>query len=136
MAETLGLNLDPTSWQLPAWETSLRIRVWWGVYVQEKCVVSATINFGHVNDRVIFLSDTRWIALGHGRPSHIKDEDWDVPLPEINRDWRINEPYSGEDDRVGAMHFIQMAKLSLIVSDMQRSLLYVFSFKLIRVFFS
>ncbi|EPE10945.1 fungal specific transcription factor domain protein [Ophiostoma piceae UAMH 11346] len=55
IAETLGVNLDPSSWRLPRYEISLRRRLWWLTYTQ------------HV-----------WFAIGLARPCHIQDANWDV----------------------------------------------------------
>ncbi|CAJ0553229.1 Ff.00g117410.m01.CDS01 [Fusarium sp. VM40] len=55
MAQSLGLNVDPTGWKLPAWEVRLRRRLWWAVYVEYT-----------------------WRSVTHGRASMISDEDWDV----------------------------------------------------------
>ena len=55
IAETLGVNLDPSGWRLPRHEISLRRRLWWLMYTQ------------HV-----------WHAIGLARPCHIQDANWDV----------------------------------------------------------
>ncbi|KAM0280962.1 hypothetical protein ACHAPQ_010364 [Fusarium lateritium] len=55
MAQSLGLNVDPTGWKLPAWEVRLRRRLWWAVYVEYT-----------------------WRSVTHGRASMISDDDWDV----------------------------------------------------------
>jgi hypothetical protein len=53
MAHTLGLHLDPRSWNLPAAEIVLRCRLSWSIYALDK-----------------------WLAFSFGRPSHISREDW------------------------------------------------------------
>lgn len=55
IAESLGLNLEPSSWQLPRPEIMLRRRLWWLTYMH------------HV-----------WQAVVFGRPSHIHEANWDV----------------------------------------------------------
>ena len=45
-AHLLGLHMDPTHWTLPAWERSIRKRIWWTLLVHDK-----------------------WGALLYGRPS-------------------------------------------------------------------
>ncbi|KAH6964540.1 fungal-specific transcription factor domain-containing protein [Fusarium avenaceum] len=55
MAQSLGLNVDPTGWKLPAWEVRLRRRLWWAVYVEYT-----------------------WRSVTHGRASMISGDDWDV----------------------------------------------------------
>jgi hypothetical protein len=62
IAQTLGLNRDPSTWPLPHWEIQVRRRLAWATYTQEK-----------------------WLALNCGRSSHINPDDWDVsPLQEID----------------------------------------------------
>jgi hypothetical protein len=53
MAHTLGLYLDPQSWNLPAAEIILRRRLSWSIYALDK-----------------------WLAFSFGRPSHISRDDW------------------------------------------------------------
>ncbi|KAL2850283.1 fungal-specific transcription factor domain-containing protein [Aspergillus pseudoustus] len=53
MAHTLGLHLDPESWNLPPAETLLRRRLSGLIYVLDK-----------------------WLAFSFGRPSHISRDDW------------------------------------------------------------
>ncbi|KAJ7699360.1 hypothetical protein B0H17DRAFT_1328336 [Mycena rosella] len=62
----MGLHLDCTSWLIPKWEKSLRIKLWWAVLQQDK-----------------------WSALCYGRSSYIHHSDWDVPLPpfEVTNDF-------------------------------------------------
>lgn len=55
IAESLGLNMDPSAWRLPRQEVMLRRRLWW---------------FTHTVHT--------WQALVGGRPSHLHDENWDV----------------------------------------------------------
>ncbi|KAI8723107.1 Zn(2)-C6 fungal-type domain-containing protein [Fusarium sp. LHS14.1] len=58
MAESLGLNVDPTGWNLPPWEIRLRRRLWWTVVVEHT-----------------------WRSITHGRSSMLHDDDWDVSPP-------------------------------------------------------
>lgn len=55
LAEEMGLGLDCLGWQLPKWERSLRKRLAWAVYMEDK-----------------------WLALKNGRPSHIHPYNWGV----------------------------------------------------------
>lgn len=55
LAESLGLNLDPSDWRLPHKEIMLRRRLWWYTYMQ------------HV-----------WQAMVISRPLHLNDANWDV----------------------------------------------------------
>ncbi|KAL6353646.1 hypothetical protein LRP88_14144 [Fusarium phalaenopsidis] len=58
MAQALGLNVDPTGWNLPPWEIRLRRRLWWTVVVEHT-----------------------WRSITHGRSSMLHDDDWDVSPP-------------------------------------------------------
>lgn len=95
IAQSLGLNLDPSDWPLPLWEHRLRRRLSWAVLVQEK-----------------------WVALNTGRSSHIMSDDWDVN-PLTRDDFELAE---SSDDRIYSEHFIQLAALTEIVDDILRSL--------------
>lgn len=55
LAESLGLNLEPSDWRLPRKEIMLRRRLWWFTYIQHT-----------------------WHAVSIGRPSHLNDNNWDV----------------------------------------------------------
>ncbi|EEA22480.1 conserved hypothetical protein [Talaromyces marneffei ATCC 18224] len=61
MAESLGLNLDPSDWRLPLKEIMLRRRLWWYTYMQ------------HV-----------WQAMVIARPLHLNDDSWDVSPLTVN----------------------------------------------------
>lgn len=58
MAQSLGLNIEPTGWNLPPWEIRLRRRLWWAVVVEHT-----------------------WRSITHGRSSMLHDDDWDVSPP-------------------------------------------------------
>jgi hypothetical protein len=100
VAQSLGLNRDPTDWPLPAWEIKVRKRVAWATFVQDK-----------------------WLALNFGRSSHIHQDDWDVP-PLTEDDFADAD----RDDPVGApagwrgRHFMKLCELTLIVDDIMRAL--------------
>ncbi|KAL2809158.1 fungal-specific transcription factor domain-containing protein [Aspergillus granulosus] len=53
MAHTLGLHLDPQTWNLPQSEIILRRRLSWLIYILDK-----------------------WLAFSFGRPTHISLDDW------------------------------------------------------------
>ncbi|KAI5271219.1 hypothetical protein E4T47_05419 [Aureobasidium subglaciale] len=95
IAQSLGLNLDPTDWPLPLWEQRLRRRLAWAVFTQEK-----------------------WIALNTGRSSHIISDDWDIS-PLTQDDFELAE---GSDDRGYSEHFIQLSMLTETVDDILRNL--------------
>lgn len=96
IAESLGLNLDPTDWRLPRKEMGLRRRLWWLTYVQ------------HI-----------WQALVLGRPSHLNDDNWDVSklnaedLPqEENMHTEIRQLVQRQ-----SLNIVAMSDLSMIAAD-------------------
>ncbi|KAI5207822.1 hypothetical protein E4T39_01765 [Aureobasidium subglaciale] len=96
MAHNMGLHLDPSTWDLPRWEVSLRCKLAWAIYMQDK-----------------------WVALIEGRPPLLTDRDWIVPLVQ-HRDFperlEDNEEGSSEVEN-GRIIFIQMIELTRILSD-------------------
>ncbi|KAH0386802.1 hypothetical protein KCU92_g2291, partial [Aureobasidium melanogenum] len=96
MAHTLGLHLDPSRWDLPAWEISLRCRLAWAIYAQDK-----------------------WVALIEGRPPLISDRDWIVPLLQ-HKDFPEHEEHNEEGSsevEKSRIIFIQMIELTRLLSD-------------------
>jgi hypothetical protein len=97
MAQNLGLNSDPTTWQVPDWERGVRKRVAWAMYMQDK-----------------------WAALIYGRGSHIKDDDFDVPtlshtdFPETAIDDNDEEGSAAIEQ--GKQTFMYMVTLTKIVA--------------------
>jgi hypothetical protein len=98
VAQNLGLHLDCSNWKIPEWERSLRKRLAWGLFMQDK-----------------------WGALIHGRPSLIHLENWCVKSVEA-RDF----PESSEEDEeeegssdieTGHLTFINMISLTEILTD-------------------
>ncbi|KAF1354646.1 fungal-specific transcription factor domain-containing protein [Delphinella strobiligena] len=57
IAHKVGLHLDPGDWDIPAWEISLRRRLAWALYMQDK-----------------------WLALVEGRPTQISNINWAVEM--------------------------------------------------------
>lgn len=98
VAQNLGLHLDCSLWKIPEWERSLRKRLAWALYMQDK-----------------------WGALIHGRPSLIHPEDWAV-RPVETRDF----PETAEDDddeegsseiEKGRLTFVHMISLTEILTE-------------------
>jgi hypothetical protein len=98
LAQNLGLHLDCSQWRIPEWERSLRKRLAWALFMQDK-----------------------WGALIHGRPPLIHLEDWAV-RPVEARDF----PETSEDDddeegslevEKGRLTFIHMISLTEILTD-------------------
>ncbi|KAL4868969.1 fungal-specific transcription factor domain-containing protein [Aspergillus spectabilis] len=101
--QELGVHIDCGGWRVPAWEKCLRKRLAWSIYIVDK-----------------------WMALIHGRPSHIVDElDWAVdPLtaedfPETSED-EDQEEGSGEI-AAGQLSFHMLISLSQIVNEILRA---------------
>lgn len=96
MLHTMGLHLDSSRWDLPAWEISLRCRLAWAVYLQDK-----------------------WVALIEGRPALLSDRDWIVPLlqpKDFPEHEEHNEEGSSEVEN-SRIIFVQMIELTRILSD-------------------
>ncbi|KAH8687921.1 fungal-specific transcription factor domain-containing protein [Tricladium varicosporioides] len=98
VAQNLGLHLDCSTWKIPEWERSLRKRLAWALYMQDK-----------------------WGALIHGRPPLIHEDDWLVrPLeardfPETADD-DDDEEGSSEIEK-GKLNFLNMISLTEILTD-------------------
>lgn len=97
-AEEVGLHRDCTGWQIPDWEKGVRRRVAWALFMQDK-----------------------WGALVHGRPSHIKSNNWEVfslqpdDFPENVEEYHA-EQGSSEVEK-GILIFIHLSSLTQILSD-------------------
>lgn len=97
VAQNLGLHLDCSRWRIPEWERSLRKRLAWALFMQDK-----------------------WGALIHGRPPLIHLDDWSVnPLEE--RDFSETEDDEEEegssDIETGRLTFVHMVSLTEILTD-------------------
>ncbi|KAL1632846.1 hypothetical protein SLS56_003336 [Neofusicoccum ribis] len=95
IGEACGLHLDASAWTIPDWERTLRKRLSWALYMQDK-----------------------WTACAYGRPSHITDDEWGVK--DLDRgDFADCE--SEPDDSTaqaslaGQEQFLQMVRLSKIL---------------------
>lgn len=95
IAYELGLHLDCSSWSLSQDEMSMRKRLGWAVYMQDK-----------------------WCSLIHGRPSLISKDHWAVPLlaEEDFADVGNLDEVTAQDVRRGRELFCQMAALTEILS--------------------
>ncbi|KAK3110769.1 hypothetical protein LTR53_014602 [Teratosphaeriaceae sp. CCFEE 6253] len=96
LAFGLGLHLDAGEWDIPLWEISLRRRLSWSVFMQDK-----------------------WTTLLAGRPSRISSDFWGVNhlhLDDIPRDAEDEAAGSAEVQR-GRLVFVNMAGLTVILSD-------------------
>lgn len=92
MCFDVGLNVDPTKWNLSQADRSRRKRLWWALYIHDK-----------------------WAALGLGRPSYLHEDDCSVPLLTVED----IAPTTVSGDRLpqtSAKMFVAMAALSQILS--------------------
>jgi hypothetical protein len=103
VGQELGLHLDCKNWSIPQWERSLRKRIAWALYMQDK-----------------------WSSLIHGRPSHIFGANWAVrPLTDedTNLDSQVNPNIDiqideDETDReIGRNLFTQMIALTGLMAE-------------------
>ena len=101
IAQSLGINRDPSEWPLPAWEIKQRRRLAWATFIQDK-----------------------WLALNSGRPSHIQLDDWDVSMLTYDdfaeKDRQAQAPHKPAG--MSCLHFVKLCELTLIVDDILRDL--------------
>lgn len=94
----LGLHLDCSQWKIPDWEISLRKKLAWALYMQDK-----------------------WSSLVYGRPSQISKVNWAVrPLGKEDFDESVDDEDDEDEycDQVkGRPLFIHMVALSEILSE-------------------
>ncbi|TVY54576.1 Transcriptional activator protein DAL81 [Lachnellula cervina] len=105
LAQTLGLTRECSDWSsLPAWEITLRKRLWYGVFIMDK-----------------------WASLGAGMPSHIRTDDYDVlPLSDADLEPPSLDPNSNNapgflEPEAENNHFRLLTELTLILSDIMDS---------------
>lgn len=97
----LGLHLDCSMWKLPAWEISVRRRLAWALYMQDK-----------------------WSSLIYGRPSQISKVNWAVrPLTKDDFPCEPGDVGEEEDnDESGDLEkgwtvYVEMVALTEILSE-------------------
>ncbi|KAJ5932617.1 hypothetical protein N7516_007106 [Penicillium verrucosum] len=61
LSNALGLNRDPSSWDISPLEKALRIRIWWLVVIHD-----------------------RWCSLAYGTPLQVHRAQYDVPFPSVD----------------------------------------------------
>ena len=93
LSHCLGLNRDPSNWKLPRAEKNHRIRIWWGVVIHD-----------------------RWASYGHGVPSQISRNQYDVPLPTPEVLVPHNNP--SQQRLRTAQSFIALCQLTEILGDL------------------
>ncbi|KAE8341143.1 hypothetical protein BDV24DRAFT_151339 [Aspergillus arachidicola] len=93
MAQTLGLHLDPTMWNLPSNEIRTRRRLSWAVFALDK-----------------------WLAFSFGRPSHISKDNWLITELESS-DIEPGDPACGAHP-----YAIEFSRLTTILDNVLTSL--------------
>lgn len=103
VGQDLGLHRDCSKWDIPEWETGLRKRLGWALFMQDK-----------------------WASLVHGRPSHVSATDWAVHC--LN-DQDFPESFADEDDEDGSTEVVKgrciftcMTLLTMILSEILSTL--------------
>ncbi|KAI7342759.1 hypothetical protein KC354_g16099 [Hortaea werneckii] len=93
LANSLGLNRDPTSWASSSeHEKNLRIRLWWSLVINDF-----------------------WSSLAHGIPSNISPSNYDTPLPSVVS---IAGPSATEEIKKAAASFVHLCTLTQILADL------------------
>lgn len=85
IAQTLGLHLDPSQWNLPVEEIRTRRRLSWLTYAVDK-----------------------WLACSFGRPNHISRNNWLVTELDV-------EDIHPENDDNGQLYPFEFSKLTTIL---------------------
>ncbi|KAI5925211.1 fungal-specific transcription factor domain-containing protein [Camillea tinctor] len=85
LAHSLGLNHDPSSWDIPLSEKTLRMKIWWSLLIHD-----------------------RWSSLAYGTPPHIQRGFYDVPLPRI--EYFSNHPIPTDSEAI--LIFIALSGLT------------------------
>jgi hypothetical protein len=108
IAHILGLNRDPTTWNILQVDKNKRIRLWWGVIIHDRWwgsnfyVISKTLTCGRS-------------SFAHGVPSNITKDQYDVPLCELQA---LLDSNNTSPLRVrGAKCFIALCSLTNILGD-------------------
>lgn len=106
-AQALGLNRNCDDWDIPQWEKSLRKRLSWALFLQEK-----------------------WLCLSIDQRSHISNDDWTITdLHETNDFQDVSNPDSTDesiegriDINIGKILFLQKIELSKVANDILETL--------------
>ncbi|KIV84199.1 hypothetical protein PV11_06167 [Exophiala sideris] len=100
LSQSLGLNRDPTSWNLDERQKALRMRTWWGVLIHDW-----------------------WASLAHGTPPHVHPKQFDVPVPDVAAltigRTTVSEDIDGPSTphKMGALTFLALCQLTEILGD-------------------
>lgn len=91
LAHSLGLHRDPTAWKATRREKNLRIRLWWGVFIQDS-----------------------WSSFAHGVPPNIQKRYNDVPVPTLQSLLPVNVSAAQKD---AATTFFQLCLLTRTLGE-------------------
>ncbi|GAB1741313.1 hypothetical protein NU219Hw_g6551t1 [Hortaea werneckii] len=93
LANSLGLNRDPTTWASSSEnEKNLRVRLWWSLVINDF-----------------------WSSLAHGIPSNICPSNYDTPLPSVAS---IAGQSTTEVVKKAASCFVHLCSLTQILADL------------------
>ncbi|KAJ0160675.1 putative transcriptional regulatory protein [Colletotrichum tanaceti] len=87
LAQSLGLNRDPTDWNISVPEKCLRMKIWWALVVHDK-----------------------WLSLAYGTPPQIKRYQYDVPDPSL--EYLITTQDATDAQRQAASVFVALVTLT------------------------
>lgn len=100
----MGLHMDPTTWDIPAWEKDFRRVLWWTLRVHDA-----------------------WSSFLYSRPSHIQTSNHNVPLPTLANiltcTMYVSTSASPQQQRTNATRaapwFHNLCRLAILVSRLQ-----------------
>ncbi|KAI1140048.1 fungal-specific transcription factor domain-containing protein [Hypoxylon sp. FL0543] len=87
LAYSLGLNHDPSSWDISRSEKMLRMHTWWSLLIHD-----------------------RWSSLAYGTPPHLQRSFYDVPQP-TEKD-RLNQPGASQENSEARSVFLALSGLT------------------------
>lgn len=98
LAQSLGLNRDPSNWNLDPRQKNLRIKTWWGLLIHDY-----------------------WASLSHGTPGHVHRDQWDVALPQLDiilDNSQTSSTATPQARERGAESFIALCRLTQLLGDL------------------
>ncbi|KAF9892150.1 hypothetical protein FE257_002556 [Aspergillus nanangensis] len=109
LAQSLGLNRDPTHWRRQKSEKALRIRLWWAVIINDRwSVFRPVIEFQ-------LLTDTFRSSFAHGIPPTVARSQYDVPVPVLSDIFPTTDQV--EHRMKAAESFIHLCTLTVILGE-------------------
>ncbi|TEA20484.1 putative transcriptional regulatory protein [Colletotrichum sidae] len=76
LAQSLGLNRDPTDWNISMPEKCLRMKIWWALVVHDKWSAFTLPSLSQ-----LMINSSARLSLAYGTPPQIKRFQYDVPDP-------------------------------------------------------